>query len=234
MNRLSPPRKWQKTLALLYKKEEALRIQLSGHGTVAQGTGAKAVGEGGVLVEGSVRGNIITGDRNQVGGIQAETIKAENVVQGMQQIGGDLSVAAEAVALAEALRGGTITADSIEAQNVVAGWQYIADPANVTPDELRQQVAELQRQLAAALAEGEVEANADVEDVQYALYQAETELEKPQPHGRRIVRRLQEAADILIDGAKSVDAARQVGVALLRLAPIAAALSQTATTLFGG
>ncbi len=201
---------------------------------VAAGKGAKAVGERGVLVEGNVSGNIITGDQNQVGGIQAKTIKAENVVQGVQQLGGDLSNVAAAVSLAEALRGGTITADSIEAKNVVAGLQYIADPSNATPQELQQQVAELQRQLAEALTDAKMEADADMEDAQDALNQAETELGKSEPHGKRIVRKLKEAADILTEGAKTTDAARKTGLALLKLAPVAAALYQIATTLFAG
>lgn len=201
---------------------------------VAAGKGAKAVGERGVLMEGSVSGSIITGDQSQVGGIQAKTIVADNVVQGMQQIGGDLSAAAEAVALAEALRGGTISADSIKAKNVVSGLQYIADPANAAPDELRRQVAELQRQLAEALADAQIEGDADMEDAQDALNQAETELAQEQPHGRRIVRKLKEAADILTEGAKTTDAARKAGVALVKLAPVAAALYQIATKLFGG
>lgn len=201
---------------------------------IAAGKGAKAVGERGVLVEGNVSGSIITGDQNQVGGIQAKTIIADNVVQGMQQIGGDLSDAAQAVALAEALRGGTITADSIQAKNVVAGLQYIADPANATPDQLRQQVAELQRQLAEAIADSGAAANPDIEDAQSALNQAETELEKEQPHGSRIVRSLKNAAEILTESAKATDAARKAGLALIKLAPIAAALYQISMKLFGG
>lgn len=226
-------------LAPLQRKRAELATQLasaavSGSGAMAQGTKSRAVGERGVLAEGNVGGSIITGDQSQGGGIQAKTIKAENVVQGMQQLGGDLSRAAEAVALAEALRGGTITADSIEAKNVVAGFQYITDPAQATPDQLRQEVAALKRQLAAAMAAGEVESSADVADVQDALATAETELDKPEPQGSRIVRKLKEAATILTESAKVADAARKAGQVLIKLAPVAAALYQIATNLFGG
>ncbi|PID86906.1 MAG: hypothetical protein CSB13_02050, partial [Chloroflexi bacterium] len=62
-----PDEQWQKTLALLYKQEKALRIQLSSHGTVAQGTGAKAVGERGALAEQAE--NLVTGDNNHIGNI---------------------------------------------------------------------------------------------------------------------------------------------------------------------
>ena len=207
---------------------------VSGSGAIAQGTGAKAVGERGVLVEGNVEGSIITGDQGRVGGIRANRIEAENVVAGLQQLGGDLTAAASAVALAEALSQGTITAGSIQARNVVAGFQYIADPAQATAEELRQEVARLRQQLAAALAAGEVAATADVADAQEALAKAETELAQEQPHGRRIVRKLKEAADILTAGAKASDAARQAGQALLKLAPVAAALYQIASQLFAG
>jgi hypothetical protein len=44
------------------------QAQLSGSGAIAQGEGATAVGERGVLVGGNVSGNIITGDRNVPGG----------------------------------------------------------------------------------------------------------------------------------------------------------------------
>lgn len=182
--------------------------------------------------EAAVGGNI--GEQGKVGGIQAKTIKADNVVQGMQQLGGDLTDAANAVALAEALRSGSITADSIEAKNVVSGLQYIADPAQATPDELRQEISHLRQQLAAALAAGEIEADADVKDVQDALDEAETELAQPQPQGNRVVRKLKEAAEILTEGAKATEAAQKVGLALIKLAPVAAALYQIATKLFGG
>jgi hypothetical protein len=226
-------------LATLRQKQTALMAQLgqtglTGSGAVAQGSGATAVGERGVSVGGDVGGSIITGDQGSVGGIQAHTIKADNVVQGMQQLGGDLTNAAQAVALAEALQGGRISADSIEAKNVVAGFQYIADPAQATPDELRQEVAALKEQLAAALAAGEVAATADVADAQEALDKAENELAQEQPQGNRVVRKLKEASEILTEGAKAADSAKNIGLKLIQLAPIAAALYQIAVKLFGG
>ncbi len=227
-------------LAPLRQKQAELQAQLPESsqtavtGAVAQGSGAKAVGERGVMVGGNVSGSIITGDQGTVGGIRANKIVADNVVSGMQQLGGELSNAAAAVALAEALQGGSISADSIEAKNVVAGFQYIADPAQATPDELRQELAALKQQLAAAIASGEVEAAGDVEDAQDALDKAEAELAKDKPQGNRIVRKLKEATEIFTQGAKATDAARGTAVALAKLAPVAAALYQIAAKLFGG
>lgn len=234
-----PDAQIEATLAPLRQKREALAAQLaqagvSGSGAVAQGADSKAVGERGVMVGGDVGGSIITGDQSEVGGIRAHRIDAENVVQGMQQLGGDLGSAADAAALAEALSRGSISADSIQAKNVVAGLQYIADPNQATPEQLRQEVAALKQQLADAVAAGAAAADADVADAQEALSKAEDELAKTEPHGGRILRKLKEAADILTESAKATDAARKAGQALVKLAPVAAALYQIATKLFGG
>jgi len=168
------------------------------------------------------------------GSIQANNIEAENVVQGMQQIGGDLSNAAEAVALAEALSQGSIKAGSIKARNVVAGLQYITDPAQATPAELRQEVANLREQLAAAVAAGQVEKTADIADAQEALDKAEGELAQPEPQGSRVVRKLKEATEILTASAGAVGAAGKVGLEVAKLAPVAAVLYQISTQIFGG
>jgi hypothetical protein len=234
-------------LAPLRQKQAELTAQLArgaagGSGAVAQGPGAKAVGERGVMVGGNVGGSIITGDQGHVGGIRADRIEAENVVQGMQQLGGDLSSTAGTVALAEALSRGSITADSIQARNVVAGFQYIADPAQATPDELRQEVARLRQQLAEAVAAGEIEATADasavlstsIEDAQESLERAETELAQATPQGSRVMRRLKDAAEILTESARTAEAAGKLGKTLAPLVPAAAALYQIAVKLFGG
>ena len=168
------------------------------------------------------------------GKIQAKDIKAENVVQGFQQLGGELTSTAEIVALAEGLLQGSIQADSIEAQNVVSGWQYIAKPSQVTLAELRQEVAQLRQQLAQAIATGEITADANMTDAQEALDKAEQELAQSQPQGSRVVRKLKEVADILIEGAKTTEAAQQAGQALLKLAPIAATIYQIGLRLLGG
>jgi hypothetical protein len=170
----------------------------------------------------------------KMGGIRAGRIEADNVVQGMQQLGGDLSQAAEAAALAQALNQGDITADSIQAKNAVAGFQYIADPNQATPDELRQEIGRLRQQLAEALAAGEIEAGSDFEDAREALAKAEEELAQPEPQGRRIVRQLKTAAEILTETVQTTEAAQKLGQTVLTLAPAVAALYQIAIKLFGG
>ncbi len=207
-------------------------VTATGGGAVAVGQGNAVVGARGVHVGGNVGGSVITGDSSQ-GGIVAHTIKAENVVQGILHQGGDLSDSAGLVALAEALRQGRITADSIEAKNVVAGFQYIADPIRTTPDELRQEVAQLRQQLERAINAGELSQTGDISDVQDALQNAETELQGEKPEGNRIIRKLKEAADVLTQSARVAEAAGKVGQTVIKLAPIAATLYQIAIHLFG-
>jgi hypothetical protein len=193
-----------------------------------------AIGERGVNVGGSVGGSIITGDSGSVGGIQAHTIEAEHVVSGVQQIGGEASQAADLVELAKALGSGSIKADSIKAKNVVTGLQYIADPAQATPDQLRQELARLQAQLAEAIAAGDFENAGDAEDAQADLTAAEAELAQPEPQGNRVVRKLKAVTEILTESAGAAQAAGKAGIALIKLAPVAAALYQIAAKMFGG
>ena len=54
---------------------------LSGGGAIAQGPGAVAAGQGGVAVGGSVRGNIITGNRNVVGNVGGNVDMSEHRVE---------------------------------------------------------------------------------------------------------------------------------------------------------
>ena len=200
--------------------------------SVAIGRGATAVGERGVSVGGSVGGSIITGDGSEASGIQAHTIKADHVVSGVQQLGGSAADSADLVALAKALGTGSIKADSIEAKNVVSGLQYISDPNQATPDQLRRELAALKMQLEQAIAAGEIEDAGNAEDLQAGLTTAEAELAKPNPSGNRVVRKLKTVTEILTESATAAQAAKKTGVAILKLAPVAATLYQIATNLF--
>ncbi|MGC1377011.1 MAG: hypothetical protein WA821_12340, partial [Anaerolineales bacterium] len=51
---------------LLAGQKAAIDVQLSGDGAIAQGPGAKAVGAGGIMVDGDVGGNITVGNNNRV------------------------------------------------------------------------------------------------------------------------------------------------------------------------
>jgi hypothetical protein len=181
---------------------------------------------------GDISGNLSTGDNNLTGGIRSKTIKAENVVQGLQQIGGELQDTANVVTLAQALSQGTIEADSIEAKNVVAGLLYIADPSQATKEQLRQELTNLKQQLAEAIAAGEIDEAGDAEDAQNDLAEAEAELGKPEPQGRRVLRKLKSATNTLTESAAAAQKAGKVGKAIIKLAPVAATLYQIAVNLF--
>ena len=235
------PEAIQEALTPLLEKKVELEAQISsgsysatatGGSVIAQGPGATAVASRGVSVGGSVGGSIITGDNSQVSGIQAHTIGAENVVSGVQQLGGRGADSANWVELAKALGTGSIKADSIEAKNVVSGLQFIADPNQATPEQLRQELAMLKAQLATAITAGEIEDAGDVEDVQGELSIAEAELRKLAPNGNRVVRKLKTVTDILTESATAAQAAKKTGVAIIKLAPVAAVLYQIATNLF--
>ena len=99
---------------------------------------------------------------------------------------------------------------------------------------MRQEVALLKQQLAAAVADGEMIQTDDVVDAEEALEKAEAELAKEEPQGGRIIRKLKEATDILTEGARAAETAQKAGEAVVKLAPVAAALYQIATQLFGG
>ena len=243
MANILSPEALQEALTPLLEKKAELEAQLpsssysataTGGSVVAQGPGATAVGPRGVSVGGSVGGSIITGDSSQASGIQAHTIKADNVVSGVQQQGSSGADAADLVALAKALGTGSIKANSIEAKNVVSGLQFIADPNQATPEQLRQELAVLKAQLADAIAAGEIEDAGDAEDVQDELTTAAAELAKAEPNGGRVVRKLKAVTEILTESATAAQAAKKTGMAILKLAPVAAALYQIATNLFAG
>lgn len=198
-----------------------------------------------VATQGSVApgGNItITGDGNvignesssqvQKGGIHARTIEAENVVDGLHLQGGTPADVKALVDLAQAIQRGSITADEIRAGNVVSGVLFVAGKPPANHAELRAEVVALRDQVQQAIAAGEVADEGDAADVTDALAKTEAELEKPEPNGQRVVRHLKSATDILTGVAKSAAAARNVGWQIVRLAPLAAALSQLAQAIF--
>ncbi len=234
-------------LAGLLEKVEAVtpatyQAAVYGSGAIAQGKGATAAGAGGMAVGGSVGGSIIMGDGNliddhsssrvQKGGIRASRIEAESVVDGVQMQDGKVEDASQLIELAQAIQGGGITANEIKAGSVVSGLQFLTGKPPENHADLRREVAALRQQLEQAIADGEVENAGDAEDVTEALDKAEAELEKPAPEGRRVVRKLKAAAEILTGVAETAHAAHDVGLKVIKLAPVAAALYQLAQTIF--
>jgi hypothetical protein len=190
----------------------------------------------------NVGGVVVTGDGNTVrasnsgvktGGIRAGKIVADNVVDGVQMQGGDAASAAELIRLSGAIRSGGITAKEIRAGNVVTGMQYIADPASATVDDLRKEIGALREQVEAAKESGEFPDESDAEDAVLELSEVAKELEKPEPSGNRIVRKLKALNEILVQAGKTIDQAGDVKSKLIKLLPWAAAVGLTAQNLFG-
>jgi hypothetical protein len=197
-----------------------------------------------VAVGGDASGTIITGHGNvvgngssshvQIGGIRAGRIQADNVVDGVQMRGGAPADAAGFVELARAIQRGGITAGQIEAGDVVSGLQFIAGGPPAAPDDLRREIADLRQRVQQAIAAGEFAEAGEAEDAQDALEKAEAELAEPEPDGERVVRKLETATKILTRTAEAAQAAGKLGLHVIRLAPLAAALWRLAEKILGG
>lgn len=166
-------------------------------------------------------------------GIKADSIKARNVVRGAQVHSDDPKAAAHLAPLAREIRLGQISAGTIEAENLVEGLQYLGSPSTATLDDLRKEVASLRERLQAVAAEGSIDPGDD-EDARQAVAEAEAELAKPRPQGSRVIRRLRQLSDILIQGADASEAAGRIGTQVAKLAPVAAVALQVAQRLLGG
>ncbi len=80
---------------------------------------------------------------NELGGIHAKRIEAENAISGVQMQGSDAQTASALVQMAQAIRRGTIRAEEIKARNLVSGLQYVSDPTQASVDELRRELLSL-------------------------------------------------------------------------------------------
>ena len=127
--------------------------------------------------------------------------------------------------------GSAIGGGSVQAENI-AGRDIIIGQAPQSREEFNDQLAALRQLLEEAIANGEIPDARDaadvVEDVDDALAEAATE----EPRANRLQRYLEGAADILDGAAKAATAAGKAGLAVLKAAPIAAALVKAAQVLF--
>jgi len=139
-----------------------------------------------------------------------------------------LERAGELLKLARAVERGGISADTIKARNVVSGV-YIPTAQNLA--ELRPEVARLQGQVQVAIAAQEIADTDDATDVAEALNSAAEELAKPEPKAQRVARKLKEAAELLTGAAEAATAAGKVGLAIIKLAPVAMMLWKLAEAL---
>jgi predicted RNA-binding Zn ribbon-like protein len=224
---------------LVQQYHQAVTNVAGAGGVAAQEINAPVATQGSTAAGGDIT---ITGDGNVVGnesssrvrkgGITAERIEADNVVDGVQLQGGTPEMAANLVQAAKAIQRGGITAKEIKAGNVVSGLQFLTGKPPETQAELRAEVAALREQVQQALTAQEIADAGDAEDVEEALATAEAELEKPEPNGKRAARKLKEVAEILTGAAETATAAGKVGRAVVKLAPVAMMVWKMAETLF--
>lgn len=127
--------------------------------------------------------------------------------------------------------GSTIGGGQVRAEHI-AGRDIIIGQVPGSQAEFNDQLAALRQLLAEAIANGEIPDERDaadaLEEVENALAEAATE----EPRASRLKRYLEGAAEILEGAAKATTAAGKAGLAVLKAAPIAAALVKAAQVLF--
>ena len=105
----------------------------------------------------------------------------------MVQEGGEASAAPDLAEAQSRLRTGSITADeTIEADTVAVGYVYIADPAQATPDDVRQEIARLRRQIEELLSQGTAANQGDAEDARDAMRKADESIARATASARRV------------------------------------------------
>lgn len=154
---------------------------------------------------------------NEQGGIHAKRIEAENVVSGVQFQGGDAQ-------RAQTIRRGVIRAEELTARNHVSGLQYIADQAQASEKDLRHELTVLRTKLVQGIVAHEIPDATEAED----------ELAKPQPHGNRVLRKLDKFSQIVTRRSQTAEAAGKLGAIVIQLALLAAIDWQVAQKLLGG
>lgn len=88
----------QQLLDLLEAEGTSYVATLRGSGAIAQGSGAKAVGERGVMVGGNVGGSIVTGDSNVVGGSSDQAGKDATPADTVEELQAELQTREEYLA----------------------------------------------------------------------------------------------------------------------------------------
>jgi hypothetical protein len=193
------------------RKIEQKAANVDHPGALAQGRASRSA-SGRAVVGSEIHGPVVTGE----GSIAA---------------GGDVVFAGES---SRVQIGSSIHANEIHAENVISGVQFVGTPSQATIEDLQQQSAALQNQLAAAIDVGVLSDPADAVDARNALAAAQAELDKPEPNGWRVVRKLAEVTEILAGAAEVTEAMAGAGTQLVKLAAMANALWKLASKRFGG
>jgi len=162
------------------------------------------------------------------------SIKAENIVTGVQVHGTDAATARVLVELAQHIASGSVEAvQNIVATNLVTGLQYVGqDGTEPRREQFQQELHALREQLAKAIAAGEITAAYDAEDAQRALDRALEQAQAPAPVAEHITTQLNRAATIINRAATVAESAGKFQAAVIKLAPIVTVLQRLASLLF--
>lgn len=120
---------------------------------------------------------------------------------------------------------------SLQAENI-AGRDIIIGQVPQSREEFNDQLAALRQLLEQAVANGEIPDERDAADVVEDVDDALAEAQSDEPRTSRLQRYLENAAEVLDGAAKTATAAGKVGLAVLKAAPIAAALVKAVQVLF--
>ena len=127
--------------------------------------------------------------------------------------------------------GSVIGGGRLQAENI-AGRDILIGQTPQSRQEFNDQLAALRQLLEEAIANGEIPDERDAADAVKEVEDALTEAATEQPRANRLQRYLTGAADILAAAAKTATAAGKAGLAVLKAAPIAAALVRAVQVLF--
>lgn len=189
----------------------------------------------GNIIGANIAGGSITQQSGmKLGGIRAKKIEADTVVDGVLVDGGDAETARAFLDAAKNLQTGGITAtETLKAKTVVSGFHYIGREAGQpTIEQFQQELAELRKQLTAAVNAGEIANPDDAEDAKTAVDRAEKQANSDAPDKGRLVNQLEKLSGILTKAGEAAVAARNFGLGIIKLAPVAAALKHFAEMLF--
>jgi hypothetical protein len=172
--------------------------------------------------------------QTRTGGVRAGgKIKADNIVTGAQVQGADAETARELLALAREIETGSVEAvQDIIAKNVVTGFQYL-DQGGTAPtlEQFQQELAALREQLAQAVKAGEIAEAYDAQDARTAVDRAIEQSQVQQPAAEKITPHLERAVKIINQAATAAESVGKFQAAVIKLAPIATALSRLASVI---
>jgi len=152
---------------------------------------------------------------------------------GSQPAGGQPPAGGTTINIHGNVIGGVIGGGEVHAENIAGGDIVINNqPIPQTREEFAKQLAELKKLLQDALANNEFDKPRDAEKSAEAVAEIEEELQQEEPDEVTVQNRLEEVKERLEGAAQVAEAAGKVGAAVVKAAPILAALVKLAQIVF--